>query len=1298
MRHHGVKGARSPQNPLLIMTAGLWMTPWEVAVAPTVLSAVIGDLGQYPVSQVLGSRAMRSPESSGMAPFWLLIAIALVVLEPRVVAGVRSRDRDVPGPASAGPNVCGSKCCPGWNETLHSKRCIRPICRPSCKNHGYCLRPQLCLCKAGFSGTACQLARASTSKLRGRGWTGASAMSSPDRVPRHDVTIARSTHKSSESRVEHPPIVHLSRRSRQSWPRILDQRSTRARDVQMDTWPLRGARTADQYRTRPQSRHPGIGPARVPSRLHMAFTVTNCKSECLQMGHCPRRCSKGNVTNLVSDGTRVIHPPQGSGFRLVVCTIQCMNGGRCRTRDTCWCPANFTGKFCHIPVQNNPRENLNVNESSKSSIFLMPMSSVGNSDQGDQQSQPDLVNVQVQHPVNTILQFHRVSRIPENISLKDYLSQYAVRGREEAHLRTDIPPWHHNRNVSWPMQTQQGPGIGGSLLGHCFLSFSEGRCLLPTSGRASQEACCNSLGAAWGVLTCIQCLDPLDHPLSLGGHLLRCQKGYVRKNRTHCTDIDECSFADACAGKTCTNHPGSYRCSCTLGHVWDSLNKRCIYDGVSPKVTAPCFLSVESERCTMAMSVNLTRQMCCCGVGKAWGAPCVRCPPPGYDNFFKTCPGGMGHHLLSEDTNRKVQSVVPELVNRKHESQPSSMVLQNNRTSLPQRERPSLVEGLTMLRETPDLPQTSHKDKSGQPHITLTSERPNQLQMHTLQRERQSEPQILPPLRERPSPSQPSLLQDKLEQARTPSPQWVETSHAHYSAPGKDTPDEPQTGPLRREDNTLDVNECTNSSSCGTHAYCFNTNGSFECICDQGYSSDIGGDCVDVDECKVLEDACGSALCENVDGSFVCVCPSDGQWFDLSSKGCKLVERASSQKSLSDLKVAFVKEPIYLQRWPVVNGGACYYNLEEPSICSNILAPNVSLENCCCTVGGGWGLDCNIYPCPEQGTEKFSMLCPMGKGKTLTRSGEEQGVDECVLFGAQLCKDGVCVDSANTFECLCRTGYSYNPKQLQCIDVDECEMEGSCIDGLCHNTRGSYVCHCETPLSLDMSGKRCVNRTITEPGQSAVFLDVCWKDVSQNWMCGQPITEQKTTYTECCCLHGRAWGVECALCPPEASEDFVLLCNTKWRSGRPRHEDFALGPQQGLHYIPQPINQRPRSEVPHASVYLPDIVQGPKDEVAGLQAQECGIAHGCENGRCVRVPDGFTCDCYDGFHLNLAQVICVDVDECAEVESLCMHGRCLNTEGSYQCICDWGYRPVLSDSPKCVPDPSTWHTIRQRDV
>lgn len=43
----------------------------------------------------------------------------------------------------------------------------------------------------------------------------------------------------------------------------------------------------------------------------------------------------------------------------------------------------------------------------------------------------------------------------------------------------------------------------------------------------------------------------------------------------------------------------------------------------------------------------------------------------------------------------------------------------------------------------------------------------------------------------------------------------------------------------------------------------------------------------------------------------------------------------------------------------------------------------------------------------------------------------------------------------------------------------------------------------------------------------------------------------------------------------------------------------------------------------------------------GLRAEECGILNGCENGRCVRVQEGYTCDCFAGFTLDLSRMACV---------------------------------------------------------
>lgn len=35
----------------------------------------------------------------------------------------------------------------------------------------------------------------------------------------------------------------------------------------------------------------------------------------------------------------------------------------------------------------------------------------------------------------------------------------------------------------------------------------------------------------------------------------------------------------------------------------------------------------------------------------------------------------------------------------------------------------------------------------------------------------------------------------------------------------------------------------------------------------------------------------------------------------------------------------------------------------------------------------------------------------------------------------------------------------------------------------------------------------------------------------------------------------------------------------------------------------------------------------------------------------------------------------IDVNECDANPDLCMHGQCVNTEGGFNCLCDYGYVP-----------------------
>lgn len=49
-----------------------------------------------------------------------------------------------------------------------------------------------------------------------------------------------------------------------------------------------------------------------------------------------------------------------------------------------------------------------------------------------------------------------------------------------------------------------------------------------------------------------------------------------------------------------------------------------------------------------------------------------------------------------------------------------------------------------------------------------------------------------------------------------------------------------------------------------------------------------------------------------------------------------------------------------------------------------------------------------------------------------------------------------------------------------------------------------------------------------------IHLDVCWQTVA-DYICQDLLHGQQTTYTECCCRLGEAWGQNCALCPHRSS-------------------------------------------------------------------------------------------------------------------------------------------------------------------
>ncbi|TSR87315.1 Latent-transforming growth factor beta-binding protein 4 [Bagarius yarrelli] len=485
----------------------------------------------------------------------------------------------------------------------------------------------------------------------------------------------------------------------------------------------------------------------------------------------------------------------------------------------------------------------------------------------------------------------------------------------------------------------------------------------------------------------------------------------------------------------------------------------------------------------------------------------------------------------------------------------------------------------------------------------------------------------------------------------------------------------------------IDVNECVDSggSVCGSQR-CENTIGSFRCFitCEPGYSLTATGECVDINECA-NESVCGHHMfCRNLIGTYQCICD---QGYEATPDGRSCIGSGSSSP---------LPQP--------GDGTECYSNVNQRNHCA-VLSSNTTVQECCCTVGRAWGLKCQYTLCPQAGTY----------------------VDECKLFDPEVCKGGVCVNNIPGYSCYCPSGYYYDTNLLECIDNDECESGDMCPGGLCVNTLGSYYCTCEPPLVLDDTQRSCVNNsglTVEEyeamcstfgpppnsPRYAERFAPVPGGGGGYRTPYGAiiyPESPPASDYDDYGVRTGHRSGLRTR--PEDSYTPFIPPGVGSRRYYEEEDYDSAAAPPfapdprnerfYGSRFIPGPVTEGDEDEeswrVPAPFPSFTDRRPGSErpqrfyerryESFAGLSEDECGILQGCENGRCVRVNEGYTCDCYDGYQLDISSMTCLDVDECDDPSfPECVNARCVNTEGSYRCVCLRGF--TASRRPNyCIP-------------
>ncbi|XP_066527076.1 latent-transforming growth factor beta-binding protein 1 isoform X2 [Hoplias malabaricus] len=1539
----------------------------------------------------------------------------------------------------SGVNVCGGQCCIGWSKAPGSQRCTKPNCLPSCQNGGMCLRPQMCVCKPGSKGKSCEQTTLPPSYPAGpvNGHTSGHT-TGHDTVPQRPIPQQVLPQGSVQGPLPLPSssMAHMTLTMKASPNGPIPFQQHIQPPVSMTMHQSKG----QKFVIKPKYYHTQVhGAGQTPERsipltvghhhltgnhtgrIKVVFTPTICKVTCTG-GRCHNTCERGNTTTIISENGRATDTLTAPNFRVVVCHLPCMNGGKCTARDKCHCPANFTGKFCQMPTQSGHRVQqtvVNGQSSQVHSTHTLPLTFSSGQNQG-------VVNIHVKHPPEASVQFHQVSQVDSSsghskTSQSGHSYTYHI-SKSSSSSSSSQKIQHHSHSVVYPNQQtflQYQPVTSKSQLGRCFQETAGTQCGKALPGLSKQEECCQTIGTSWGFHKCQKCPRKSSIPL------LECPQGYKRFNGTRCIDINECQLQGVCLNGNCINTMGSYRCLCKAGFIPDATLTAC-YPEAPPvqEEKGACFRLVGAgAQCLHPVSTQLSKQLCCCSVGKAWGPHCERCPLPGTAAFKEICPGGMGYHV----TTPYVYKPKPPPSNPRHQPDihgPPKPTIRHQEPTLGVLPLPTLqqpVEAFSFTeRQLPMVPEVVEKTSPAAPVAILPSSAsqnisPTQLaevdeciissdicgqgfcfntaesylchcfEGYKLDDEKRTcididecetvlcsngqckntpgsfrcacnlgyipdegatrcidideceVPRVCPEHSQcENSPGSytchecssgyrfgPSGQCEDVDECQngsvcpsglcyntlgsymcSPCPEGfqgkdgqcvdidecldrtacsngqcsnhegyfvcrcnegfvpvpdgkactdidecqdesvctrghcqntegsficscetgfrlsssgeqcddvdecqelsqlcngvgqcvnnmgsyqcscppgyrqvnntscqdvdecVEESHLRLNGgecvntqgsfyficePGyvwsqdppscedvdecldgskclngtclntdgsfrcqcgggyrldlathtcqdidecaeygqsicggwncENTPGNyrcvvpcPAGHTRNAEGGCLDVDECAlNKSVCGGHGLCQNTVGSFMCQCDPGYQDTNGQGCVDLNECELLSDVCGEAECENVPGSFLCVCPGEGLEFNRMTAKCLPAPKASS-----------------------IERKECYYNLNDEKLCENVLTSSVTFEECCCTLGAGWGDNCEVHPCPVKGTDQFNKMCSGGPGYVPTGdavfgvslAGSFKDADECALFGEEICKGGFCLNTDKTYECYCKSGLYYDEVKLQCVDIDECLDESNCVGGQCLNNHGSYQCFCNPPMVLAPDSKSCIHPPVGEHTEGILFEGICWEKVSEGLMCSEPLHDRGTTYTECCCLYGEAWGRDCALCPAKHTEDYANMCNVRGSVAgrRPYGRDALLAaPVHQYEVIPE-YEQRPVDpEPPFYEEYANPNSR--YDAFEGLQAEECGVLNGCENGRCVRVQEGYTCDCFDGYTLDSSRMACIDVNECLELNkrmSLCKNAKCINTLGSYRCQCLPGF--THSDQPNyCIP-------------
>ncbi|KAH0619971.1 hypothetical protein JD844_014452 [Phrynosoma platyrhinos] len=504
-----------------------------------------------------------------------------------------------------------------------------------------------------------------------------------------------------------------------------------------------------------------------------------------------------------------------------------------------------------------------------------------------------------------------------------------------------------------------------------------------------------------------------------------------------------------------------------------------------------------------------------------------------------------------------------------------------------------------------------------------------------------------------------------------------------------------------------DIDECQNGHVCQQNADCINTPGSYRCDCKPGYRFTPVGRCVDRNECQEIPNICSHGDCIDQEGGYICRChtgfkTNEDQTMCVDINECERdpCGNGTCRNTVGSFNCRCHTGFILSHNNDCIGEDkTIFYTNDARTNNFNTDSGNFSTHN--------FNINLGNFGIIDWTPKKNSKLDAALESTALEKAGQKRyhafgepgsvsaiDIDECASGNGNLCRNGRCINTVGSFQCLCNDGYEMPVDGRVCVDINECALEpGKCAPGTCQNLDGSYRCICPPGYVLQDDNCNDIDECAEEAEICALgtcsntpgsFVCLCPEGFIVS-LTGRRCQDQRVSYCftkfedgkcsvpksrnhskqECCCnMHGEGWGDPCELCPEEG-EDFHA-----------KRADFL---QLNLSIC---IIEAYRQICPFGS----GILVGPRGEP--IDADECLDPDNCKHGQCINTDGSFRCECPFGYVLQGTE--CVDTDECS-VGSPCGNGTCKNIIGSFECTCEEGFEPgpmvTCEDVNECAQNP-----------